>query len=607
MRNIKYKNVIGIITVCSLTILLSISALASGGQSTSNSYGANKVTIAGIKNFYNTHPFKFDSVTYQEQPSTVVPYRAGSVSQKSLNEALNALNLMRYIAGLPADVTLNSQYNTYAQHASLVLAALGEGLSHYPAKPNGMSNSMYQLGYLGASSSNISGGYPNIIYSLIGCMIDSGSNIDTVGHRRWILNPSMQATGFGIAADSSANNVNYSATYAFDTSRNGVVAYDYIAWPSTYMPVELSREDIPWSVTLGSNYKKPDLSASVTVKRIKDGKVWKFSNNNSSNYFTVNLAGYGVNNCIIFRPSDYLTYRAGDKYQVSIAGIYLANGTPTTLNYQVEFFDLGINVTSITLNKNTLSLTQGKTETLKATVLPSSAINKSLQWYTSNRFVATVDNTGKVTATGDGTAVITVMATDKNTVIAECTVTVSKEIQWKYGMDGELRYYKNGKMVTNEFAFDGNYTYFLQADGTPMKDRMTYHPDGKHIIYFDESGHELFNTFKYCPNVGYTCYFDSNGYLYKDTITFVNNKPYYLDQDGRMKQNGWFRFANGVDFGYAYSNGALKSSGFSNDPYGRVVFYHWNGMVARGLISDGIWYYNMDTTDGHLLGNFPVR
>ena len=74
----------------------------------------------------------------------------------------------------------------------------------------------------------------------------------------------------------------------------------------------------------------------------------------------------------------------------------------------------------------------------------------------------------------------------------------------------------NGALVTNKFIFDGSYTYYMQADGTPMKDRLTYHPDGVHIIYFDTDGHEVFSNFQYCPSVGYTCYFDSQGYIYKD-------------------------------------------------------------------------------------------
>ena len=176
------------------------------------------------------------------------------------------------------------------------------------------------------------------------------------------------------------------------------------------------------------------------------------------------------------------------------------------------------------------------------------------------------------------------------------------------GDDGELRCYdSDGKLVTDEFKCDGTYTYYMQADGTPMKDRLTYHPDGEHIIYLDTDGHEVFTNFQYCPSVGYICYFDSQGYLYKDQITFVGDKTYYLNGNGALEQNGWFQFANGLDYGFANSDGTLVTTGFSYDPYGRVVFYHWNGMVARGLISDGVYYYSMDETDGHYLGQFPVQ
>ena len=187
-------------------------------------------------------------------------------------------------------------------------------------------------------------------------------------------------------------------------------------------------------------------------------------------------------------------------------------------------------------------------------------------------------------------------------------VSIGHASGWFTGADGELRFYDdNGNMVTNQFAFDGTYTYYLQADGSPMKDKLTYHPDGVHIIYLDSDGHEVFNSFQYCPSVGYTCYFDSQGYLYKDQITFVGDKVYYLNGNGALENSGWFQFANGVDYGFANGDGTLNTSGFSYDPWGRVVFYHWNGMVARGLITDGAYYYLMDETDGHYLGSFPVN
>ena len=172
--------------------------------------------------------------------------------------------------------------------------------------------------------------------------------------------------------------------------------------------------------------------------------------------------------------------------------------------------------------------------------------------------------------------------------------------------NGQQYLYANGQKVINDFVFDGTYTYYAQADGTPMTDRLTYHPDGEHIIYFDESGHEVFSNFQYCPSVGYTCYFDSQGYIYKDQLTFVDGDPYYLNANGKMEQDGWFQFSNGLDYGYAYASGELEHQGFDYDPWGRVVYYHWNGMVARGLITDGNNYYNMSTDDGHYLGHFST-
>ncbi len=209
------------------------------------------------------------------------------------------------------------------------------------------------------------------------------------------------------------------------------------------------------------------------------------------------------------------------------------------------------------------------------------------------------------------TSNLTAYAEEITEVIAEEEVVGARTVPYYNininGGSWDGTYYKvNGKTITDAFFCDGTYTYYLQTDGTPMKNRLTYHPDGVHLIYFDNLGHELFDTFNYCQDVGYTCYFDTYGYAYFDQITFIGRKAYYLDSTGRLKKNEYFMFENGVDLGYAQADGSLMNNGFGYDPFGRVVFYHWNGMIARGLITDGAWYYNMDLIDGHYVGQFAV-
>lgn len=80
-----------------------------------------------------------------------------------------------------------------------------------------------------------------------------------------------------------------------------------------------------------------------------------------------------------------------------------------------------ISVESITLNKTQLSLVKGATETLTATVLPTTATDKAVTWESSDTAVATVKD-GIVTAVAAGNATITAKAGEKT---ATCAVTVT--------------------------------------------------------------------------------------------------------------------------------------------------------------------------------------
>lgn len=107
---------------------------------------------------------------------------------------------------------------------------------------------------------------------------------------------------------------------------------------------------------------------------------------------------------------------------MTIDGNYTAECIVTVTKADTE----PVAATGVSLNKTALELKTGADETLTATVAPENATNKTVNWTSSNTNVATVDATGKVTAAGNGTAVITASTVDGG-FTAQCTVTVSED------------------------------------------------------------------------------------------------------------------------------------------------------------------------------------
>ncbi len=81
-------------------------------------------------------------------------------------------------------------------------------------------------------------------------------------------------------------------------------------------------------------------------------------------------------------------------------------------------------VKEISLDKKTVSINAGSSVTLKATITPANATNKSVKYSSGNPNVATVDATGKVVGKAAGTVVIT--AVSANGKVATCQITVIK-------------------------------------------------------------------------------------------------------------------------------------------------------------------------------------
>lgn len=116
-----------------------------------------------------------------------------------------------------------------------------------------------------------------------------------------------------------------------------------------------------------------------------------------------------------------------------------------------------IHVTSVSLDKTSLSLTEGVTSTLTATIAPSNATDKSVSWSSSNTSVATVSSTGVVSAKSVGTATITVQTNDGSKK-AVCTVIVSSGPSQLYSYNDSICERDGFTNLTNIKASDYNTT-----------------------------------------------------------------------------------------------------------------------------------------------------
>lgn len=161
--------------------------------------------------------------------------------------------------------------------------------------------------------------------------------------------------------------------------------------------------------------------------------------------------------------------------------------------------DNTVEVESITLNKTSLPLEVGGTETLTATVKPDDATNKTVTWSSDNTAVATVDSTGKVTAKAEGTAKITATAGKQK---AECTVTVNtpdvkmSETEWKTSITAFVNA-KNLSLKQSLSEASEVVAYEMKLDGTTFYDivsssERTYIKDGSNYYRYNKFSDETY-------------------------------------------------------------------------------------------------------------------
>lgn len=434
------------------------------GYTESGCKSIGKFSMDELREFYYEIPAYNDKL-YSKTPTVESGnYEISVLSQDAYEHAEKKINLYRLIAGLEG-IHLTETLNTSAAYGALVNAANNK-MSHYPDKPDDMDVETYAQGRNATLSSNLSYSYGYgidkiIEVALTGQMADKKSgNIATLGHRRWLIEPSVSTLGIGVA---NRDNVYYTAVRVFgtDVEHESAVDYDYVAWPASGNNInDLFSVDTPWSVTLNpKKYQNPVLEeVKVKLTSLKDGKTWNFDSNTNRtevspdlDYFQVNTSGYGVSNCIIFRPSYAMMedYLIGD-YDVEITGIKDKAGNAASIKYRthfepLEYFDLS--------NEDKARVTIEDTQDLISDGMEKKPAVQVSYKMTSNGYKTLVEGRDYVVTYANnvdaGTATVTVtgMGTYTGSVTKEFTILAEEPMYFK-----EFQWSENAKICNAVYA-----------------------------------------------------------------------------------------------------------------------------------------------------------
>lgn len=489
----------------------------------SNAKMAAQRSEEDIKAYLNSHPF---DVTKRDSWNIAPDYSnniAGELSESSRQNALNTLNVMRYVAGLN-ETSYDYDTEKYAQASSTLMIGIG-GITHYPERKAGVSDELYTYGAYGAKNSNLGAGYDTISEAILYGWMGDGDpyNIDRVGHRRWALSPDLEKTSFGISVGPGSNN-EFTSMYCiymgtglwnsfFGSSSSGTDV-DFLTWPASKMPAEYMYG--PWSILLNSDYfRANENDVNVTLTNLKTNKSYYFDKSDKSTtgeFFNINTGGYGsLHQAVIFDAK--IKYNAGDRYLVKVEGLKDNNGNAyDTIEYTVDFFSLYGNKS---FGRQGLRVEKDGSTSVHTGGSGKSGKSSGRSGGGSSGGGGGGRSGGGSSGGGSGKAKVT--------------------FNWGFiNTDYNTNQYFGGSWFK---LSDGSWNYFRSGSTLPVKNDWV--KDNGHWFYLGTTGSLIENSWLKVNNSWF--YAKAGGYISENEWLYLGNKWYYTQSGGYTAINQWLQ------------------------------------------------------------------
>lgn len=259
---------------------------------------------------------------------------SGVPTDDEKQKVLDRINYLRSIHGLP-EVVYDTEGDKITAECSLIIAAtnIGHGSLQLSHTPDNSWKCFTQAAYDGCNSSNIHVARANYdLYSTDSTAIVDGfmrdENVDSVGHRRWLLDPWLGHISFGRADyfDGDQMSLIGSAIKVIhdDDTQPDIsgLDIDFVAYPFEYYPKELYNDKVMMSLSV-----------------LKD-KQNKFGNGTNINFSNAVIA--------ILAPDNKTITVKGQKSDTEDMGIsnnirWFAEGIKTNTYYKVTVSNILIN------------------------------------------------------------------------------------------------------------------------------------------------------------------------------------------------------------------------------------------------------------------------